>query len=161
MWCQYYHQKYGVDVRSLRYPGLISYKSAPGGGTTDYAVTIFYEALAHGKYNCYLSAEATLPMMYMDDAIDATLALMDAPSTRAKPGVAYNLAGMSFSPEELAEEIKKHLPEFSISYTPDARQKIADSWPKSIDDTWAREDWGWKPNYDLSQMVHTMLAHLK
>ena len=161
MWCQYYYQKYGVDVRSLRYPGLISYKSAPGGGTTDYAVTIFYEALAQGHYNCYLSAEATLPMMYMDDAIEATLTLMDAPSTHAKPGVAYNLAGMSFSPEELAEEIKKHLPDFSISYAPDARQKIADSWPKSIDDSWARTDWGWKPKYDLSQMVKTMLAHLK
>jgi nucleoside-diphosphate-sugar epimerase len=161
MWCQYYHQKYGVDVRSLRYPGLISHKSAPGGGTTDYAVTIFYEALATGHFDCYLSADAALPMMYMDDAIAATLALMDAPATEAKPGVAYNLAAMSFSPETLAEEIKKHLPEFTISYAPDARQKIADSWPKSIDDSWARKDWGWKPQYDLSQMVSTMLAHLK
>ncbi|MDP4606243.1 MAG: NAD-dependent epimerase/dehydratase family protein [Flavobacteriaceae bacterium] len=161
MWCQYYHQKYGVDVRSLRYPGLISHKSAPGGGTTDYAVTIFYEALATGHFDCYLSSDAALPMMYMDDAIAATLALMDAPATKAKPGVAYNLSAMSFSPEALAEEIKKHLPEFTISYAPDARQKIADSWPKSIDDSWARKDWGWKPQYDLSQMVSTMLAHLK
>lgn len=161
MWCQYYHQKYGVDVRSLRYPGLISHKSAPGGGTTDYAVTIFYEALATGHFDCYLSSDAALPMMYMDDAIAATLALMDAPATEAKPGVAYNLSAMSFSPEALAEEIKKHLPEFTISYAPDARQKIADSWPKSIDDSWARKDWGWKPQYDLSQMVSTMLAHLK
>ena len=161
MWCQYYHQKYGVDVRSLRYPGLISHKSAPGGGTTDYAVTIFYEALATGHFDCYLSSDAALPMMYMDDAIAATLALMVAPATEAKPGVAYNLSAMSFSPEALAEEIKKHLPEFTISYAPDARQKIADSWPKSIDDSWARKDWGWKPQYDLSQMVSTMLAHLK
>ena len=161
MWCQYYHQKYGVDVRSLRYPGLISHKSAPGGGTTDYAVTIFYEALATGHFDCYLSSDAALPMMYMDDAIAATLALMVAPATEAKPGVAYNLSAMSFSPEALAEEIKKHLPELTISYAPDARQKIADSWPKSIDDSWARKDWGWKPQYDLSQMVSTMLAHLK
>jgi nucleoside-diphosphate-sugar epimerase len=160
-YCEYYHQKYGVDVRSIRYPGLIGWKSAPGGGTTDYAVHIYHEALKHQKYECFLSAETTLPMMYMEDAIRATIDLMEAPAEKVKIRSAYNVAGISFNPEEIAESIRKHIPNFSISYQPDFRQAIADSWPQSIDDTRAREDWGWLPNYDLDKMTAVMLENIK
>ncbi len=160
-YCEYYHQKFGVDVRSIRYPGLIGWKSAPGGGTTDYAVHIYHEALKHQKYECFLSAETTLPMMYMEDAIRATIDLMEAPAEKVKIRSAYNVAGISFNPEEIAVSIRKHIPAFSISYQPDFRQAIADSWPQSIDDTRAREDWGWKPNYDLDRMTAVMLENIK
>ncbi len=160
-YCEYYHQKYNVDVRSIRYPGLIGWKSAPGGGTTDYAVHIYHEALKHQKYECFLSAETTLPMMYMEDAIRATIDLMEAPAEKVKIRSAYNVAGISFNPEEIAASIRKHIPTFSISYQPDFRQAIADSWPQSIDDTRAREDWGWQPNYDLDKMTAVMLENLK
>ncbi|MGZ5244496.1 MAG: NAD-dependent epimerase/dehydratase family protein [Bacteroidia bacterium] len=159
-WCEYYFQKYGLDVRSLRYPGLISYKTEPGGGTTDYAVHIFYEALRQGKYTCFLSENTPLPMLYMPDAVKATLELMDAPAEKIKIRSSYNLGGISFTPAQLAEEIKKHLPDFSINYEPDFRQKIADSWPGSIDDTRAQQDWGWKADYDMSAMVRDMLENI-
>ncbi|HQW93040.1 MAG TPA: NAD-dependent epimerase/dehydratase family protein, partial [Ferruginibacter sp.] len=142
-WCNYYHHRYGIDVRSLRYPGLISYKSAPGGGTTDYAVEIFHEALEEKKYKCFLREDTYLPMMYMPDAIRATIELMEADASKISVRTSYNISGMSFSPKEIAAEIKKHIPDFSISYKPDYRQPIADSWPQSIDDTVARKDWGW------------------
>ncbi|MBL0232964.1 MAG: L-threonine 3-dehydrogenase [Chitinophagaceae bacterium] len=160
-WCHYFNQRFKVDVRSLRYPGLISYKSPPGGGTTDYAVEIFYEALEAKKYNCFLREDTYLPMMYMPDAIRATIELMEAPADKISIRTSYNLSGMSFSPKEIAEAIKKHIPEFSISYAPDYRQAIADSWPKSIDDSVARADWGWKEEYDLDKMVQDMLVNLK
>jgi len=160
-WCHYFNQRFKVDVRSLRYPGLISYKSPPGGGTTDYAVEIFYEALEAKKYNCFLREDTYLPMMYMPDAIRATIELMEAPADKISIRTSYNLSGMSFSPKEIAEAIKKHIPEFSISYGPDYRQAIADSWPKSIDDSVARADWGWKEEYDLDKMVQDMLVNLK
>ncbi len=160
-WCEYYHNKYGVDVRSIRYPGLISYKAEPGGGTTDYAVAIYYKALQEGKYECYLQNDTYLPMMYMEDAIKATIDLMYADEDKIKIRSSYNLAGISFSPVEIAEEIKKHIPDFSISYTPDFRQAIANSWPKSIDDSRAQEDWGWKEKYDLTSMTEEMLKGLK
>jgi nucleoside-diphosphate-sugar epimerase len=160
-WCNYYHMKYGVDVRSLRYPGLISYKSAPGGGTTDYAVEIYHEALADGQYECFLKEDTYLPMMYMPDAIRATIELMEAPVEQIRTRTSYNLSGMSFSPAEIAAEIKKHIPGFRIDYKPDYRQGIADSWPQSIDDSIASKDWGWKPEYDLSRMTEDMLANLK
>jgi nucleoside-diphosphate-sugar epimerase len=160
-YCEYYHQKYNVDVRSIRYPGLIGWKSAPGGGTTDYAVHIYHEALKHQKYECFLNAETTLPMMYMEDAIRATIDLMEAPAEKVKIRSAYNVAGISFNPEEIAASIRKHIPTFSISYQPDFRQAIADSWPQSIDDTRAREDWGWQPNYDLDKMTAVMLENIK
>ncbi|MEN8787762.1 MAG: NAD-dependent epimerase/dehydratase family protein [Flavobacteriales bacterium] len=160
-WCEYYHNKYGVDVRSIRYPGLISYKAEPGGGTTDYAVAIYYKALQEGKYQCYLQNDTYLPMMYMEDAIKATIDLMYADEDKIKIRSSYNLAGISFSPLEIAEEIKKHIPDFSISYTPDFRQAIANSWPKSIDDSRAQEDWGWKEKYDLTSMTEEMLKGLK
>jgi nucleoside-diphosphate-sugar epimerase len=150
-----------VDTRSLRYPGLIGWKSAPGGGTTDYAVHIFHEALKTGKYSCFLSKDTTLPMMYMPDAIRATIEIMHAPTEKIQIRGAYNLAGFSFSPEEIAAEIRKHINRFEISYAPDFRQQIADSWPKSIDDHEARIDWGWKPAYDLSAMTKDMLENLK
>lgn len=159
-WCEYYYNKYGVDVRSLRYPGLIGYKSAPGGGTTDYAVHIFHEALLKGSYECFLSEHTALPMMYMPDAIRATLDIMHVPADKVKIRSSYNLAGISFSPALITEEIKKHIPSFSISYKPDFRQQIAESWPSSIDDSAAMADWGWKPQYDLSTMVSDMLTHL-
>jgi nucleoside-diphosphate-sugar epimerase len=160
-WCNYYHQRFGVDVRSLRYPGLISYKSAPGGGTTDYAVEIFHAALEEKKYECFLKEDTYLPMMYMADAIRATIELMEAPAQKISVRTSYNLSGMSFSPREIAEEIKKYIPDFTISYVPDYRQAIADSWPQSIDDSVARKDWGWKEEYDLKRMTIDMLENLK
>ena len=160
-WCEYYFNKYKVDVRSLRYPGLIGWKSAPGGGTTDYAVHIYHEALKKGTYECFLNEGTRLPMMYMDDAINATVNLMQADSEKIKIRSSYNLAGISFSPKDIAAEIKKHIPGFSISYKPDFRQKIADSWPASIDDTAARNDWDWKPAFDLQKMTEVMLKNLR
>jgi nucleoside-diphosphate-sugar epimerase len=159
-WCEYYFQKFGVDVRSLRYPGLIGYKSLPGGGTTDYAVDIYHKALAEEKFTCFLREDSYLPMMYMPDAIKATLDLMNAPRESVKIRSSYNLAGMSFSPQEIYESIKKHVPGFEIEYQLDFRQAIADSWPDSIDDSRAREDWGWKPNYDLDAMTADILKNL-
>ncbi|HLF46599.1 MAG TPA: NAD-dependent epimerase/dehydratase family protein [Chitinophagaceae bacterium] len=160
-WCNYFYMKYGVDVRSLRYPGLISYKSSPGGGTTDYAVEIFHEALEEKKYECFLKEDTYLPMMYMPDAIRATLELMEAPAEKISIRTSYNISAMSFSPEDIAAEIKKHIPGFSIFYKQDYRQAIADSWPQSIDDSIARNDWGWKEVYDLSAMTADMLDNLK
>lgn len=160
-WCEYYHDKYGVDVRSIRYPGLISWKTLPGGGTTDYAVEIYHEAIKHKAYECFLSENTKLPMMYMDDAINATVNIMQAPSEAIKIRSSYNLAAMSFTPEDLSEAIKAHIPEFNITYNPDYRQNIADSWPKSIDDTAAREDWNWKPIYDLKKMTAEMISKLQ
>jgi nucleoside-diphosphate-sugar epimerase len=159
-WCNYYFMKYGVDVRSLRYPGLISYKSAPGGGTTDYAVEIYMEALEEKKYECFLSEDTYLPMMYMPDAIRATIELMEAPAKQISIRTSYNLSGMSFSPKEVAAAIKEHIPEFAISYKPDYRQAIADSWPQSIDDSVARHDWNWKEEYDLNSMTADMITNL-
>ncbi|HMK26917.1 MAG TPA: NAD-dependent epimerase/dehydratase family protein [Chitinophagaceae bacterium] len=159
-WCNYFHMKYGVDVRSLRYPGLISYKSAPGGGTTDYAVEIYHEALEEKKYQCFLKEDTYLPMMYMPDAIRATVELMEAPAEKISVRTSYNVSAMSFSPKEIAEEIKKQIPGFSISYKPDYRQAIADSWPQSIDDSVARKNWGWKEEYDLPAMTKDMLENL-
>jgi nucleoside-diphosphate-sugar epimerase len=150
-----------VDVRSLRYPGLISYKSEPGGGTTDYAVEIFHEALEENHYQCFLKPDTYLPMMYMPDAIRATIELMEAPADRIKVRTSYNLSAMSFSPAEIAAAIGKHRPGFRISYQPDYRQSIADSWPQSIDDSVARLDWGWKHDYDLDRMTADMLANLE
>jgi nucleoside-diphosphate-sugar epimerase len=159
-WCNWYFRKFGVDVRSLRYPGLIGWKSAPGGGTTDYAVHIFYEALKKAKYECFLSENTTLPMMHMEDAIRATLELMHAPSENIKTRTSYNLSGLSFSPKEIAAEIKKHIPGFEITYNPDFRQDIANSWPASIDDAVARAEWGWKEHYNLALLVDNMLKNL-
>jgi len=159
-WCEYYHNIYGVDVRSIRYPGLISWSSPPGGGTTDYAVDIYYKALSDKKYTCFLSENTRLPMMYMDDAIRATVEIMQAPAENIKIRSAYNLSAMDFTPQEITEAIKKHIPEFTISYEPDFRQKIADSWPQSINDSSAREDWGWKHDFDLNAMTADMLEHL-
>ena len=159
-WCNYYHQRWGLDVRSIRYPGLISYKSAPGGGTTDYAVEIFHEALEEKKYECFLKEDTYLPMMYMPDAIKATIELMEAPAEKIRIRTSYNISAMSFSPKEIAAEVKKHIPEFEIRYRPDYRQQIADSWPQSIDDNVARNDWGWKEDYDLPAMVKDMFENL-
>lgn len=161
-WCEYYHAKYGLDVRSIRYPGLIGWRSEPGGGTTDYAVNIFHEALANGKYESFLSADTALPMMYMEDAIRATIELMEAPASKLTIRSSYNLGGISFTPATLSAEIKKHLPDFEISYKDhDPRQAIADSWPNSIDDTFAQRDWGWKQKFDLASMTADMLDNLK
>ena len=160
-WCNYYNQRWGLDIRSIRYPGLISYKSAPGGGTTDYAVEIFHEALEEKSYECFLQEDTYLPMMYMPDAIKATLELMEAPAEKIKIRTSYNISGMSFSPKEIAAEIKKYIPEFEITYKPDYRQQIANSWPQSIDDSVARIDWGWKEDYDLSAMTKDMLDNLQ
>ena len=159
-WCNYFFMKYGVDVRSLRYPGLISYKSAPGGGTTDYAIEIFQDALEEKSYISFLEKDTYLPMMYMPDAIRATIELMEAPKEKITIRTSYNVAAISFSPAEIAAEIKKHIPEFSINYKPDYRQAIANSWPQSIDDSVARKDWGWKPEYDLTSMTRDMLQNL-
>lgn len=160
-WCEYYHNLFGVDVRSIRYPGLISWSSPPGGGTTDYAVDIYHKALENQSYECFLSAETKMPMMYMDDAIAATIQIMQAPAEQIKIRSSYNLAAMSFTPTEIAAEIQKHIPDFTISYAPDFRQKIADSWPASIDDSRAREDWGWNHRFALVNMTVDMLEHLK
>jgi nucleoside-diphosphate-sugar epimerase len=160
-WCEWYFKKYGVDVRSLRYPGLIGWKSAPGGGTTDYAVHIFHEALKKGSYECFLSENTALPMMHMEDAIRATIEIMHAPADSVKIRGSYNLSGISFSPKEIAAEIKKHIPDFTITYKPDFRQAIADSWPKSINDTEARQHWNWKEKYNLSGLVENMLENLR
>ena len=145
-WCNYYNHRYGLDVRSLRYPGLISYKSEPGGGTTDYAVEIFYEALEEKKYTCFLKEDTYLPMMYMPDAIRATIELMEADAKNISIRTSYNISGMSFSPKEISKEIQNHIPEFTITYEPDYRQTIAESWPQSIDDSIAKKDWNWKPD---------------
>ncbi len=160
-WCEYYHEKYGVDVRSLRYPGLIGYKALPGGGTTDYAVDIFHKAIAGDNYECFLSENSMLPMMYMDDAVKATIDLMETAQENVKVRSSYNLAAMSFTPKEIAEEIKNHYPDFKISYNPDFRQKIADSWPGSIDDSAARNNWGWQHSYGLKELVEVMITNLK
>ena len=160
-WCEYYNHVFGVDVRSIRYPGLISWSSPPGGGTTDYAVDIFHKALSDKKYECFLSAETKMPMMYMEDAINATVKIMQADAESIKIRSSYNLAAISFTPTEIANEIKKHIPDFEITYQPDFRQKIADSWPASIDDEFARKDWGWKHEFDLSEMAAEMLRHLQ
>lgn len=159
-WCNYFFERYGVDVRSIRYPGLISYKSAPGGGTTDYAVEIFHEALEEQKYTCFLKEDTYLPMMYMPDAIRATIELMDAPAEQIRVRSSYNVAGLSFNPRELAAAIKNRLPKFEIAYQPDHRQAIADSWPHSLDDTYARADWGWHAQIGLEGLVDDMLAHV-
>ena len=159
-WCEYYFLKHGVDVRSLRYPGLISYKSPPGGGTTDYAVDIFYQALEKGKFECFLSENTALPMMYMPDAIRATVELMQADAQNIKIRSSYNVGAITFSPKQIAAAIKKHIPGFSISYNPDFRQKIADSWRNSIDDSAAKNDWNWKAKYALPEMVNDMLQNL-
>ena len=160
-WCHYFHQRFGVDVRSIRYPGLISYKSAPGGGTTDYAVEIYHEALEEKKYECFLKEDTYLPMMYMPDAIRATIELMEAPASKIKIRTSYNVSGMSFSPREIGAEIGKHVEGFTMTYKPDYRQAIAESWPQSIDDTVARNDWGWKEEFDLAAMTSDMLKNLR
>jgi nucleoside-diphosphate-sugar epimerase len=159
-WCEYYNQRYQVDVRSLRYPGLISYKSPPGGGTTDYAVDIFYQAKKSGSYECFLSEDTALPMMFMDDAIRATMELMEAPREQLRIKSSYNLGGISFTPKEIAASIQEHMPEFTIRYAPDFRQAIADSWPKSIDDSYAQSDWNWKSEYNLSDLTQEMLENI-
>ena len=159
-WNEYYFNKFGVDVRSLRYPGLIGWKAAPGGGTTDYAVDIFHQAIQHKKYESFLSENTALPMMYMTDAIRATVDLMEAPAEQVKIRSSYNLAGVSFTPKQIAEEIKKYIPDFEITYNPDFRQAIADSWPSSIDDTYAKKDWGWELKYDLEKMTSIMMKKL-
>lgn len=160
-WCEYYHEIFGVDVRSVRYPGLISYTTLPGGGTTDYAVDIFYKALSDKNYECFLSSETKMPMMYMEDAINATVQIMQTDADKIKIRSSYNLAAMSFTPTQIANEIKKHIPDFEISYKPDFRQKIADSWPASIDDARARKDWNWQEKYNLESMTTDMLKNLK
>lgn len=159
-WCEYYFQQYGVDVRSIRYPGLISYTSLPGGGTTDYAVDIFYQAKLGNNFSCFLEKETRLPMMFMEDAIRATLNLMEAPAENIRVRSSYNLSGCDFTPNEIANEIKGHLPDFQIDYNPDSRQAIADSWPSSIDDSEARKDWGWSEKYDLQDLVNVMLENI-
>jgi len=159
-WCEYYNKQYGVDVRSIRYPGLISWTSPPGGGTTDYAVDIYYKALEDKKFTCFLSENTGLPMMYMDDAIKATISIMQAPAEKIKIRSSYNLSAVSFTPKEIAESIKKHIPEFTIDYSPDFRQAIADSWPASIDDSYARTDWGWQHDFDMERMTSVMLENL-
>lgn len=160
-WCEYYFTRYKLDVRSLRYPGLISYKSQPGGGTTDYAIEIFHDAISKKHYTSFLDENTYLPMMYMPDAIRATVELMEADSSKISVRSSYNLSGMSFSPKQISEEIKKHIPDFTIEYKPDSRQKIANSWPRSIDDNLAQNDWGWKPEYNLEVMTKDMLDNLK
>lgn len=160
-WCEWYYQKYNVDVRSIRYPGLIGWKSQPGGGTTDYAVHIFYAALKDKKYTCFLKEDTMLPMMHIEDAVRATIELMEAPKEKITIRSSYNLAAMSFTPAQIASKIKEHIPEFEIDYQPDFRQSIADSWPQSIDDSIARKDWGWNHHYDLDKLVLNMLENIK
>ncbi|WP_304140346.1 NAD-dependent epimerase/dehydratase family protein [Mesoflavibacter zeaxanthinifaciens] len=159
-WCEYYYKKYGVDVRSIRYPGIISHKAMPGGGTTDYAVEIYHEAIKTGNYNCFLSENTSLPMMFMDDAIKATVDLMEAPADNLTIRSSYNLSAISFTPKEIFESIKRHIPDFKITYSPDFRQAIADSWPSSIDDSIARNDWNWQHSFDLDAMTELMLKEL-
>src|SRR5664279_983826 len=159
-WCNYYNRRYGLDVRSLRYPGLISYKSEPGGGTTDYAVEIFYDATEDKKYKCFSKEDTYLPMMYMPDAIRATIELMEANAEDITIRTSYNISGMSFSPKEIGKEIQKHVPGFEMTYQPDYRQPIAESWPRSIDDKIANRDWKWAPKYNLSKMTTDMLANM-
>ena len=159
-WCEYYYTKHGVDVRSIRYSGLIGHESSPGGGTTDYAVHMFYQAVKKGFYECFLGKNTTLPMMYMPDAIKATIDLMETQAKNITVRSSYNVAGMSFAPKELADEIKKHIHGFECVYKPDARQKLTHGWPKSIDDEYARKDWGWQAAYDLSEMTEDMLANI-
>ena len=160
-WCDYYNMTYDVDVRSVRYPGLMGYKSNPGGGTTDYTVHIFYGAIKNRSYNCFLRKDAVLPMMYMADAIRATVEIMQVSPDKISIRSSYNISAMSFSPDELASEIKKHIPEFQCTFKPDERQKYAENWPNSIDDKYARKDWGWKHSYDLERMTKDMLANLQ
>lgn len=160
-WCAYYHQKHGVDVRSLRYPGLIGYKTQPGGGTTDYAVDIFFKAVKGESFTCFLSEDTRLPMMYMDDAVRATVELMTADPAQIKVRSSYNLAGMSFTPREITSVIQTYFPDFSPEYAPDYRQAIADSWPQTIDDSAARSDWGWKEEFQLEAMAEDIISHLK
>lgn len=160
-WCNYYHEKYNVDVRSLRYPGIISWKTKPGGGTTDYAVDIFFKAIENGTYECFLDKDTRLPMMYMDDAVNATIQMMQAKPENIKIRTSYNLSSIDFTPEELVNEIKKYIPEFTITYQPDYRQEIADSWPQSIDDSEARKDWGWSHKFDLSDMTKDIIINLE
>lgn len=160
-WVEYYHTKYGMDIRSLRYPGLISYKTEAGGGTTDYAVEIFYQAIKCGKYECFLSEDIALPMMFMDDAVEATIQLMDAPSKDIRVRSSYNLGGISFTPKELAEEIRKYIPELEVTYKPDFRQEIAQSWPRRISDEAAQRDWGWQQQYDLEKMTRVMIEKIR
>lgn len=160
-WCEYYFNNYGVDVRSIRYPGIISWKTLPGGGTTDYAIDIFHKAISDGHYDCFLNEDTALPMMFMEDAVKATLDIMNANTNDVKIRSSYNLSAISFTPQELAAEIVKQIPEFNISYTPDFRQKIADSWPNSIDDSSARQDWNWNHSYDLEAITNEMLLQLK
>ena len=159
-WCEYYYKNFNVDVRSIRYPGLISWKTNPGGGTTDYAIDIFHKAIQTGTYECFLNSKTTLPMMYMEDAISATIGIMQASKDAIKIRSSYNLAAISFNPEEIANSIQKYLSDFKISYAPDFRQKIADSWPQSIDDSAAKEDWNWKYQYDLKAITEDMMIHL-
>ncbi|QRM88889.1 NAD-dependent epimerase/dehydratase family protein [Lacinutrix sp. WUR7] len=159
-WCEYYHEKYGVDVRSIRYPGIISWKTLPGGGTTDYAVEIYHEALKNKAYECFLSEDTELPMMFMDDAIKATVDIMQADADTIKIRSSYNLAAISFTPKEIANSIQEHIPDFKITYKPDFRQAIADSWPKSIDDTTAKKDWNWEHAFSLKDITKEMLLQL-
>ena len=159
--CDYYHNKFGIDVRSIRYPGLIGWESMPGGGTTDYAVDIFHKAIQNKEYTCFLSADRTLPMMYMDDAINATIRIMEAPSKKIKIRTSYNLSALHFSPKQLEEEIKKYFEDFKIKYNPDERDTLAKGWPQSINDIHARNDWGWQPKFNLSQMVSDIILNLK
>ena len=160
-WCEYYFQKYNVDVRSVRYPGIVSWKTLPGGGTTDYAVEIYHKAITDGHYDCFLSESTELPMMYMDDAIKATINLMEASKEQLSIRSSYNLGAISFAPRQISEAIKKHIPDFSIDYSPDYRQQIADSWPKSIDDSLAKQDWGWNYDFDLVKMTKEMIVQLR
>lgn len=160
LWCNYYHNKFGVDVRSIRYPGIISHQSIPAGGTTDYAVEVFHEAIQHNKYECFLEKDTRLPMMYIDDAIRATIELMEAPAEKVKTRIGYNLSAMSFSPEELFTEIKKYIPELAVTYKPDFRQEIASSWTESIDDQRARDEWQWSHDYGLPEMVKVMTEEI-
>ncbi len=160
-WIEYFHKRYQVDTRSIRYPGLISYKTEPGGGTTDYAIEIFYQAIKHGTYECFLDGQTTLPMLYMSDAIEATVQLMETNASSLSTHTGYNIGGLSFNPEELAAEIRKHIPGFTITYNPDFRQDIAATWPASIDDQIARRDWGYNPHYGLSEMTEIMLQEIQ
>ncbi|MBS3774644.1 MAG: NAD-dependent epimerase/dehydratase family protein [Bacteroidales bacterium] len=160
-WVEYYYKKYGMDIRSLRYPGLISYKTEAGGGTTDYAVEIFYQAIKCGKYQCFISEDLALPMMFMDDAVNATIQLMEAPEDNIKVRSSYNLGGISFTPKQLVEEIRKYIPELKVTYNPDFRQEIAESWPRRISDEAARMDWGWQHEYDLQKMTAVMVEKIR